>query len=617
MNRTVDVIAAVACTFAGALAAPGPAGAQTAGTSAEMAAVSYDVSFPNAVHHEARIIMTLPDVPPGPLELTMARTSPGRYALHEFVKNVYSVEVTDETGKPLNTVRTTPYGWTVPEHGDTVRVAYTLYADRAGGTYTGIDLTHAHMNMPATFMFAPSLQDRPIRLTVHPLEGWKVATQLPAVEGEPNTYSAPDLEYFLDSPTELSDHDERSWTVDGGQSIRIAMHHQGTAAELDDYAEKARRIAAAQMAVFGEYPTYDDGNYTFIADYLPWASGDGMEHRNSTIISSTGSLAGNEQGLLHTLAHEFFHAWNMERIRAVEIEPFDFLAADPSPELWFGEGFTNFYDGLSMKRAGVMTLEDFLSEEGNAISGVIIFPGRRYHSAAGMSLLAPFVDAATSIDPTNFSNTFISYYQWGEAIAIGLDLTLRSRFDRTLDDYMRAMWVKYGKTGTPYDMDGLLTTLGDVAGDTAWASEFFRRYVTGKEVVDYAELLSHAGLLLRPTRTDGPWLGYFQVDYGEDGAEITGNTLVGQPLYEAGLDRGDVIASLDGTALTDGDAFDAVRGRHRVGDAVEIAFVSRGEQRTATVTFAADPSMELVTYESAGREPTAAMLSFREAWIGE
>jgi len=613
MKRSLEATSVLAALVLTA----GSAHGQATVTGSASSAVTYDVSFPNAVHHEARITMTLPDVPAGPLELTMSRSSPGRYALHEFAKNVYSVEVTDGAGNPVRTVRTSPYGWTVPEHGSTVRVAYTLYADRAGGTYTGIDLTHAHMNMPATFMFAPSLQDRPIRLTVHPLAGWEAATQLPAVPGAPNTFSAPDLQYFMDSPTELSEHDVRAWTVDGGQTIRIAMHHRDTANELDDYVAKAKRITDAQMRVFGEFPTYDYGTYTFIADYLPWASGDGMEHRNSTIISSTGSLAGNELGLLHTLAHEYFHSWNMERIRAVEIEPFDFLRSDPSPELWFGEGFTNFYDGLSMKRAGVMTLEDFLSEEGNAISGVIIFPGRRYHSAAGMSLLAPLVDAATSIDPTNFGNTFISYYQWGEAIAIGLDLTLRTRFDRTLDDYMRAMWKKYGKTGTPYDMDDLRTTLGEVAGDPAWADEFFGRYIMGHEVVDYAGLLSHAGLLLRPARPDRPWLGYFGLDYGDKGAELTGGTLVGQPLYEADLDRGDLILTIDGTPMTDADAFESVRGRHRVGDTVEVTFRSRGREHTATVRFDADPTLELVTYESAGREATSGMLRLREAWVGE
>ncbi len=604
MSRSLTLLALLALSLAA------PVRAQTT------ASVAYDVAFPNAVHHEARITMTLTDVPPGPLELRMSRASPGRYALHEFAKNVYSVEVTDGSGRPLRTTRMTPYGWTVPEHDETVRVAYTLYADRAGGTYTGIDLTHAHMNMPATFMFAPDMQDRPIRLVLHPLDGWKTATQLPSVPGEAETYSAPDLQYFMDSPTELSDHDERVWQVPGGQTIRIEMHHQGTAAELDDYTAKAKRITAAEMKVFGEYPAYDYGTYTFIADYLPWDAGDGMEHRNSTSISSSRSLAQNEQGLLHTLAHEYFHSWNMERIRAKEIEPFDFLHANPSPELWFGEGFTNLYDGLSMKRAGVMGLDDFLAEEGRAISAVVNLPGRSYHSAAGMSLLAPFVDAATSIDPTNFDNTFISYYTWGEAIAIGLDLTLRTRFDRTLDDYMRAMWLKYGKTGTPYDMDGLRTTLGDVAGDTAWANDFFRRYITGHDVVDYAGLLARAGLLLRPASPDQPSLGYFGLRYGDDGAEITGNTLVGQPLYDAGLDRGDVILTLDGTSIASEQDFEAVRARHRVGDSVPITYRTRGGDRSGTVTFAADPTLELVSFESAGRDVTPSMRRFRDAWLG-
>ncbi len=593
--------------------------AATAKSSAGQTPVVYDVAFPNAEHHEAHVTATFMGLDGAPLRLRMSRASPGRYALHEFAKDVYSVEARGPHGEPLAVARSDPYGWNVPDHGASVTVSYTLYGDHADGTYVGIDRTHAHLNMPAAFMFVPALQDRPIRVTFHPRDGWTVATQLQPVAGTANTYFAPDLQYFMDSPTEISDHRVRSWAVESGgrrETLRIAMHHLGTSAQLDRFVDGAKRIVATEMAVYGELPRYDYDSYTFIADYLPWVFGDGMEHRNSTILTSTRSLADAEAALLHTLAHEFFHSWNMERIRAKEIEPFDFLHADPSPELWFGEGFTNFYDGLAMKRAGLASLDDFTAEEGRAINTVVNMPGRRYHSAAGMSLLAPFVDAATSIDATNFSNTFISYYTWGEAIAIGLDLTLRTRFQRSLDDYMRAMWRKYGETAEPYGMDDLRATLAEVAGDSAFAGDFFRRYITGHDVMDYTALLDQAGLLLRRAAPDRAWLGYFSLAYSDSGATLTSNTLVGQPLFEAGLDNGDRILRVDGTPATDDAVLERVLGRHAPGDVVSIDVVNRAGHGSARVTLAADPTLELLSYENVGRTPTPAMRRLREEWLG-
>src|SRR5690606_8988480 len=154
------------------------------------------------------ITVVYTSVPDGPLELRMSRSSPGRYALHEFAKNVYRVRAVDGAGRELTITRPNPYQWDVAGHDGTVRVTYTLFGDHADGTYTGIDLTHAHMNMPATFMWARGMGERPIAVTFRPPAGseWRVATQLVAA-GEPGRYVAPHLQYFLDSPTELSAHD--------------------------------------------------------------------------------------------------------------------------------------------------------------------------------------------------------------------------------------------------------------------------------------------------------------------------------------------------------------------------------------------------------------------------
>ena len=166
------------------------------------------------------------------------------------------------------------------------------------------------------------------------------------------------------------------------------------------------------VTIYGEFPRFETGTYTFIADYTDTASSDAMEHRNSTVLTSNATLdsAGARTRLLESAAHEFFHAWNVERIRPRSLEPFDFTDANVSGELWLAEGVTNYYGALVLKRAGLITLDAMLERFSNVINTVALSPGRRLNSVVEMSRMAPFTDAATAIDRTNFGNTFISYY---------------------------------------------------------------------------------------------------------------------------------------------------------------------------------------------------------------
>ena len=582
--------------------------------------LTYEVSFPNALHHEAEVTLTAAGLPRSrPVELWMSRSSPGRYALHEFAKNVYQVRVVDGAGKELTATRPNPYSWSVAGHDGTVRVSYTLFGNLGDGTYAQIDVTHAHLNMPATFMWIRGLDRRPIRVTFHPPEGsgWKVATQLfPAGDGF--SFTAPGLQYFMDSPTELSHFTLREWIVTaGGKSypMRLALHHLGTEAEADSFAVLAQKVVAGHMAVYREPPAYDVGGYTFIADYLPWASGDGMEHRNSTILTSSGSLAQNMGGLIGTVSHEFFHSWNVERIRPRSLEPFDFTRTNMSDALWFAEGFTSYYGPLILARSGIQSTAEYAHGLSGGLSFVINSPARAFFSPAEMSMQAPFVDAAAAIDPNNRANTFISYYTWGSVLGLGLDLTLRQRFGHTLDELMRLMWVRHGKTEVPYTLADIERALGDVTRDPAFAHDFFARYIRGREVVDYTSLLAQAGFLLRPARPGAAFLGQTQLDYGADGARITGSTQSGSPMYRAGLDAGDVITKLDGRSLASDSVFQAIKAAHHPGDQIEVQFQSRGMSHTASITLVEDPRLEVVTFEEAGRQVPDEARRFREAWL--
>ena len=582
--------------------------------------VLYDLSFENRRHYEARIGVTFQDVAVDTLEVRISRTSPGRYALHEFAKNVYEVTAADSRGRLLPINRPDLHQWNISGHDGTVRVEYTLYGDRADGTYSAINSAHAHLNAPATLMWARSQKDRPAEVRIHkPADNWEIVTQLKMLS--PTRFYAPDNAYLLDSPIKMADLRIRQWAVgppEQPQQIRLALHYDGTDEEVEIYTEMAKAVVAEQIAVYGEVPKFDYGEYTFIADYLPHVDGDGMEHRNSTIISSKGSLKGEGAlSRLGTLSHEFFHAWNVERIRPQSLEPFDFEAANMSQELWFAEGFTSYYDDLIIHRAGLTSLDKYAEGLTSRLNTVLNSPGRNIFSAAEMSSQAPFVDAARSVDHHNRSNTFISYYTYGSALALGLDLELRTRFRNIdLDDYMQLMWQKFGRLEIPYTLTDLEITLAELTKDAAYAKAFFANHITGREPIPYQELLAKAGLLVTPRNPGKAFAGRLRWNVVDDGIQIRSATHRGSPVYEAGLDRGDKILSLADETIRTVAEFDSLIEQQEIGASIAVRYLSRGDTVDAVLELIADPVLEVVPYEHKEMTVTPEMLALRKAWLG-
>jgi predicted metalloprotease with PDZ domain len=593
-----------------------PASAQTA--------VVYQISFPEAQHHRMQVEVTFADVPAGTLEVMMSRTSPGRYAIHEFAKNVYDVQIDNAAGGVLRFDQPNPSQWNVTGHSGAVRVRYKVFGDQLDGTFLSIDATHAHMNIPASLMWARGLEQRPVTVSFDAPRDWKVATQLRPT-ADPRTFTAANLQYLVDSPTELSNFALR--TFDAGQEFRIAVHHDGSEADVDRFAAAVEKIVRAERAVFGEFPAFEVP-YTFIADYLPWASDDGMEHRNSAVLTAPYRMRMPDEqlALLSTVAHEFFHSWNVERIRPRSLEPFRLDAPNPSGELWFAEGFTSYYGPLTMRRAGLWSVEEFAGRIGHTLDVVIRSPARKYRSAEEMSLFAQFVDQAAWTDTTNFANTFISYYDWGAAIGLGLDLSLRAESDHrvTLDHYMRRVWQEFGRApapaegavARPYTIRDLRSLLAEVSGDRAFADAFFDRFVHGREVVDFAPLLARAGLVLSKRNPGRAWIGPLSLESRGDVARVSQPTLEDTPAYAAGLDRDDELLSVEGVEVSSPSRLDETIGRRRPGETVRVSIRRRGMVRELLVTLTEDPRLQLVPVERAGRQPTEAERAFREAWLG-
>ena len=465
---------------------------------------------------------------------------------------------------------------------------------------------------------------------------WKIATQL-FTTSDPWTFTAPNLQYFMDSATELADLVFSEFTLtntDGSPvKIRLAAHSDGTQNDVDELAKLVQTMVREHMAVFGEFPKYEPGAYTFLLDYVAWGDGDGMEHRNSTLVSTPGLSLRTPQGrsqALSTISHEYFHNWNVERIRPAGLEPFDFTRENITCCLWLAEGFTQYYGDLLLRRAGLTQRVP----TGAAVQ-VILGPGRQVRSAVQMSEHAPFADAGVANDANDRARTFISYYTYGAAIALGLDLSLRdlSGGKITLDDYMKLLWKDFGKAGgpapglvaRPYTLRDLRAALTTLTGNKKFADDFFDKYIEGREVVDYARLLKLAGYDLRPASPNRGWVGTVQVQ------AVNGGLLVGMggrgaaatktpvpfntPLYKAGVDFGDTITTIDGQAATM-DSWASLTAK-APGTQVKIGILRRGGlTASGTMTIEVDPAPQVVDSAAGGGSLTEAQKAFREAWLG-
>lgn len=582
----------------------------------------YNISFAQAAHHVANIKAEFTGLTGDKLEVRMSRTSPGRYAIHNFAKNVYAVKAYDSKGKSLKISRANPQQWNVEGHDGAVFFEYKLFADRADGTYAQIDKSHAHLNIPATFVYAKGLEEKPVtvRFDTSAQPEWKVATQLKKQKDE--LYFAPNLQYFMDSPTMVSNFVMKEFTeTSNGKSyaIRLALDHNGDSKELiDNYFDWIKKIVRQEKLVYGELPDFDYGTYTFLASYRSNSSGDGMEHRNSTILtSSSGLTEGGGMRQIGTVSHEFFHAWNVERIRPASLEPFSFEDANMSGELWFAEGFTSYYTRLILCRAGIITPQQYVEGLSGTLNYVWNSPARKFFNPIQMSYQAPFVDAATSVDPTNRASTFISYYSYGSALGLALDLMLRNqKKDLNLDDYMKQVWNNYGKNEIPYTIADLQKELARYAGKKL-ADEFFESYIYQSQKPDYEELFNSVGVSYMPVNKEKLILGASlrtQKD-DEQGMLIATYPRIGSPSYKASLTKGDVIIAIDGVAINSEEDVEKVLSEIPKGSTLEISYMRFGKMNTTTLLPAEDKTMKTVLFETLDKPVDQTKLNKRNQWL--
>jgi predicted metalloprotease with PDZ domain len=550
----------------------------------------------------------------GPIDLHLPAWTPGSYLLREFARHLQDLVCDDGEGRVLRVEKIDKATWRVDAAGAArVRARYRVYAWDLTVRTAHLDDTHAFWNGACLFLYADATRELRARVTVDAPSGWRVTVGLDADPGSASAFIAKSYDELVDSPFEVGTHELIEFSAQN-RPHRLAVWGR---LEVDrgQLTDDIRKIIDAAQAVFSDEVPYPD--YTFLLLLAPGGYG-GLEHaRSTTLLNSPFTFHPRKryEDFLELVSHEFFHLWNVKRIRPEALGPFDYQREAYTRSLWLMEGLTSYYDRYLLVRAGLLKPGRFLDKLGEDLAKIAATPGRVHQSLEEASF-----DAWIKFyrPDENSVNSTISYYLKGGVVATLLDLEIRSRTRgagagaKTLDDVMRALWRRYREHGRGF-ADGDAQAIFESASGIELGA-FFDRHVRGRGELDAKALLRSVGLEIAPPEPDDAptlWLG---VTTKEDpaGLAVT-SALEGGPGQAGGLYAGDTVVAIDGYRATSQLVKDRLASRAS-GDTVELTVFRRDQLRTVRVTLGEKPPerFELRAAEGATDAERAAY----QAWLG-
>ncbi len=563
------------------------------------------------------------------LDFVMPAWAPGRYAIYNFEKNVQQFEALGANGHALRWETTDKQTWRVNTQncGGSVTVRYRVFANDLTGSFSQFDTSHAAVNGAGVYMYVAGHKSDAVTLRVDlpstPHHTWAIYSGFSQSTSQ-TAFQAANYDRLIDTPMEISAHCEQEQFHDHGKLFRVVVHAYGDGSEgaaqwTKDLARSLRKIVHCEMAMM---PAPDFDAYTFLVHVSPFISeGDGMEHLNSTDIIVRGSTGADTLSqALEIAAHEFFHVWNVKRLRPAGLGPFDYRREVYTRSLWFAEGFTNYYSYVMLLRAGVWSQQDFFDRLAREIRQFHQEPGRRLMSAEQSSFDAWFYDRAPQMQETNFANSTISYYNKGAVLGLLLDLELRERTDgrKSLDDVLRSMYQEFYEAppstyylpGKGYTEQDILDALNRVSG--GGFTSFFKNYVEGTDPLPYAQILDAAGLRLNIQVAPGspPSLGILAKPV-DTGLRIM-SVRPGGAADRAGLSRDDVLVAVDQLSLATQSLGDRLR-MYPPGAEVPFTVERNGERRTITVKLDPPVANDYRIEEAPNASPQ--QIRIRQGWL--
>jgi len=599
--------------------------------------VTYRLSMSRPVSHLFEVVIEVElskDSTAKSLDFQMPRWSPGRYAVYDFAKNVQEFQALGGICPPAGLECVQPdfpvsrvdnQTWRVTTmNTDSLTVRYKVFGNDLSGTFSQLDSRHANYNGGSIFMYVVNHKPDPVKLVIEPPPGWRAVNgrMEQRDQGDQREWQFPNYDLMADTPAEIApDWTENQFQVDG-KRYHVIVHSFGAeGGKRPALVRDIEKIVRAETAMWGP-PEFD--SYTFLIHFAADdTSGDGMEHLTSTQIIEPGALgeAGVYGQTLDTVAHEFFHAWNVKRLRPVELGPWDFTRPVNTRALWIAEGITNYYGHVMRRRAGLWDDTALLRRESETITAIENSPGSRLMSAEDSSLSAPFLDDAPHAQRTNLENTSVSYYPKGELIGLVLDLMIRGKTNgkASLDDVMRRMYDEfyfkspnssYYLRGRGYTTEDFERVVSEVSGSDM--SGFFRRYVRGVEMLPYDEAFAFLGLYLAREQARQPFNAGVGIDWQKTGSLMIEVVRNGSAAEDAGLQEGDEIISLGRKNVTRENWLVSL-GRYKQGDHIPITV--KRERRTiqTTLLLGAPERFEYRIRER--RDATPEQKTLRAAWL--
>ena len=571
--------------------------------------VGFEVSFKEPQAHYVEMEMTISGLAKDYVDVKMPVWAPGSYLVREFAKSVEDFSAT-AGGKPVKFEKVRKNAWRVySAKSNVIKIKYRVYGFEVSVRTPFIDESHAFLSSTGIFMYPDGLLKLPSTVKVIPYKGWtKVSTGLEPVAGQPFTYTASDFDVLFDSPIEVGNQDVFEFMASGVKH-EVAMYGGGNYDKERLKVDMAKVIEQA-TAIYGENP---NKHYTFIVHNFERGGG-GLEHLNSTVLGASRNAYDKPEGylgFLNLVAHEYFHLWNVKRMRPVALGPFDYDNENYTTNLWVAEGFTSYYENKLVLRAGFIDPKTFVDGLVTAVANVSNTPGAKVQSAAESSYDAWIKGYRPN---ENSNNTGVSYYSKGEVVGLLMDLEIAqaTKGTKSLDDVMKAMYLQ-GKTLKRGYTDAEFKAMVEKISGKSF-TDFWAKYVNGTHPVEYDKYFGYAGISIK-NQNEGNSIPYIGVASKKtEGRIIISAISRNSAAWVDGLNVNDEVISVDGVGVEAALERMPVITSKKPGDVVTVKVKRDGIEKDIKITLKASPNIKLVA-EIQSNAPESQVL-VRKGWMG-
>ncbi len=579
-------------------------------TSAQNSAnVNFEVSFLHPQAHYAEMQMAITNINAKSTTVKMPVWAPGSYLIREFSKNIENFTAKSSAGKPINVQQTTKNSWVInTENQKSVVINYRVYAFEVSVRTSFVDADHAFLSCPDIFMFVDKQLNQPVIVKINPIQGWKkISTSLEALPNKTNSFYAKNFDQLFDSPIEIGNQDIFYFEA-AGVKHEVAMVNGGNY-NTELLKTDMAKIVETATAIFGENP---NKRYVFIVHNYA-AGGGGLEHKNSTVLGATRLGYTDEntyKGFLSLVAHEYFHLWNVKRLRPIALGPFNYDQENYTTNLWIAEGFTAYYENLISLKAKIINQTNFLAELENDINAIANQPGNKVQCLSEASFNAWIKYYRPN---ENSANTSISYYNKGALIATVINLTIlhHSEGKYSLDDAMQFAYNKYyKKLKRGYTDAEFRAVLEQFAGKHL--SFIYDNYINGTVDIDFSTYLGYAGLQIddKNSGISTPYLGA-NASFINNNLTIR-NVATNSAAFLAGLNVNDKIVTIDGLKP---DNLPQIISEKKVGDSLVFIVDRDGIEKNILVTLKASRNKKFEIRKMDGASEF--QLKVLAKWLGE